>query len=361
MNCVIHVVTSPCNGGAELLVRELVEEKEYYAHSSVGVYFNNQAPCAKFLHLKSNEILINVGYRDFRAIFRIRKLIREKLSQQFKVVVHGHLTSAFYFLPLATFGLDVTLIYTEHATHNNRRNGAFMRCLERIVYSRYQKVICISNATKDNLMDWIGLGFKNKIEVIYNGARNYKLTSRNDFSGDFVRFVSVGSLIKEKGFDRTIRALATIKDLDWSYTIVGDGPLFNELKYLAESLNVGDKVRLAGWQPDPESEYKSADIQLIPSRTEGFGLVAVEGLSTGLPTIASNIPGLNEVLKQGSPSSYLVSEPDNEVSWVNEIRSCRKNLIKGRRAVEEHANDQANLFSLTKMCKNYNELWSRYF
>src|SRR5690606_37367900 len=94
------------------------------------------------------------------------------------------------------------------------------------------------------------------------------------------------------------------------------------LEKIIKSLQLEDKVRLLGWSDDIEVHLHAADIQLIPSLWEGFGLVAVEGMSTGLTVVASNIEGLREVLDESNPSVTLVSQPKSVEEWVVAIRKA---------------------------------------
>ena len=66
----------------------------------------------------------------------------------------------------------------------------------------------------------------------------------------------------------------------------------------------------------------------MPSRFEGFGLIAVEGMSTGLPIIASDVPGLNEVVSSSIDSCFLVKDANSIDAWVNQIKLCINNLEK---------------------------------
>ena len=93
----------------------------------------------------------------------------------------------------------------------------------------------------------------------------------------------------------------SLKSLISSYTIVGSGPDLEKLQYLSKACGVQDIVNFVGWSDNPGEYYRNSDILLIPSHWEGFGLVAVEGMSTGLPIIASNVEGLNEVVS----SAYI--------------------------------------------------------
>ena len=168
---IIHVVTSPCGGGAELLVRELVQRINGLGANSKAVYFNCSAECAKKIDFFDNELNLNVNYRNPFAIIKLRKLFKSELLESSSLIVHAHLTWSMIFVPLASLGLPVKLIFTEHGSLGSRRHYFFFKYIERIIYSRYDSVIAVTEGVKDSLEDWVGRYLSNKISTITNGAR----------------------------------------------------------------------------------------------------------------------------------------------------------------------------------------------
>ena len=226
------------------------------------------------------------------------------------LIVHAHLTWPMFFVPLAGLGLPVKLVFTEHATTNSRRNYSIFKYIERIFYNRYTSIIAITDGVKDSLQDWVGAGLSNKISTIINGARFFSFKERKPL-GKCIKFISVGSLIPKKGFDRAIKALSQLEYIDWQYEIIGEGSSRRELEQLIAALGLQDKVILSGWSLMLEEKYHNANIQLIPSKVEGFGLIAIEGMSTGLPVIASDLDGLNEVVSNSVDSCFLVKNSND--------------------------------------------------
>jgi glycosyltransferase involved in cell wall biosynthesis len=353
---VIHVITSPCGGGAELLVRELTRRMIGLGVNCKAVYFNYSSECAKKLEFFDNELNLNVNYRNPLAIIKLRKLFKSELSESSSLIVHAHLTWPMFFVPLASLGLPVKLIFTEHDTLNRRRNYAFLKYIERIFYNRYASLIAISEGVKDSLQDWIDFSLSNKISTVLNGSRIFSFKERRPL-GKYIKFISVGSLIPKKGFDRTIKALSQLENIDWQYEIIGEGSSRRELERLIASLGLQDKVILSGWSSMLEEKYHNADIMLMPSRFEGFGLVAIEGMSTGLPVIASDIDGLNEVVTDSVDSCFLVKNSNDNSEWVNKIKLCINALEKDWVYIGKESYQHSQKFSLEKMTKDYIDLY----
>ena len=113
------------------------------------------------------------------------------------------------------------------------------------------------------------------------------------------RLLFTGQLIRGKGVDQLLRALALLKH-DFSLTIAGDGGQRPELERLASELGLTEKVTFAGWVPDPEKLYASSDIAVLPFFwQEPFGLVGPEALARELPVAAFQAGGIGEWLRDG--------------------------------------------------------------
>jgi teichuronic acid biosynthesis glycosyltransferase TuaC len=108
--------------------------------------------------------------------------------------------------------------------------------------------------------------------------------------------LSVGHLIERKAHDLVIRALASLPGM--RLVIAGDGPLAGELRGLASSLGVADRVRFAGSiaQRDLAKYYSSADLLVLASSREGWANVLLEAMACGTPVVASNVWGTPEVV-----------------------------------------------------------------
>ncbi len=124
----------------------------------------------------------------------------------------------------------------------------------------------------------------------------------------------VGRLSEEKGLTTIVKSLARLKShrSDFLFCLVGDGPLFNELKALAQSINVAenclfagqqDHVAVAGW-------LGACDVFCLPSLREGCPNVVIEALSSGRPVVASRVGGIPEMVR--ADTGILVEPQDVE-------------------------------------------------
>jgi glycosyltransferase involved in cell wall biosynthesis len=148
---------------------------------------------------------------------------------------------------------------------------------------------------------------------IYNGVdlgRFQPAENRAVRSGFTVAFA--GRLIRGKGADVLLRALARMADSSTKAEIAGDGPERSSLESLAQRLGISARVRFRGVLADMPAFWRACDVAVVPSRQpliESFGLTAVEAMSSGLPVIAARNGALPEIVADGRTGT-IVPEAD---------------------------------------------------
>ena len=145
--------------------------------------------------------------------------------------------------------------------------------------------------------------------------------------GNVAILLYVGRIQPLKGTDLAVQTLAAMKNRHAILVVVG-GPSgangeaeVQRVHALAESLGVADRVRWVEPQPHHllSTYYRAADVCLVPSKSESFGLVALEAGACGTPVVASNVGGLQTIIDQGS-SGYLVDGRD-PAHWAYRVDS----------------------------------------
>jgi glycosyltransferase involved in cell wall biosynthesis len=144
-----------------------------------------------------------------------------------------------------------------------------------------------------------------KVEVIPNGvdARRFTPPQVPRAEGP-IRILFVGRLEPYKGVDTLLNALAALKQQatkPFSLRIAGDGSLKAQLIADAQRMELGDSVEFMGWISADQipQVYQSSDIFVLPSVVEGMPNGVLESMSTGLPSIASRVPGTEELITDG--------------------------------------------------------------
>jgi len=138
----------------------------------------------------------------------------------------------------------------------------------------------------------------------------------------------VGRLVSVKGVDLALDALARLhadgKPL--SLTICGGGPERPVLEQQARALGIGEHVHFEGWTAPQElaTHYSQAEVALVPSRYEPFGIVALEALACGCPVVAAHTGGLPEAV---GPCGLLF-EPEDENDLARQIELIRQPAVR---------------------------------
>lgn len=175
-----------------------------------------------------------------------------------------------------------------------------------------QVIICVSSALARDCVAELGVD-PSRVLVVPNtyDVSRFSYVPREPHGGP-VRLVSVGRLSPEKGHDLLVRAVAELVSggMDVELAIVGDGPERSRLEQLAETLGVRASIRFEGTVLGDElgAHLARADLFVLPSRSEGFGVVLIEALATGLPVVATRSGGPEDIVT--AEDGVLVARDD---------------------------------------------------
>ncbi|HUI88705.1 MAG TPA: glycosyltransferase family 4 protein [Anaerolineales bacterium] len=196
------------------------------------------------------------------------------------------------------------------------------------------------------------------IPVISNGVdvAQFAVSDRDWLSP---RILSVGRVVYQKGFDLAMRALSPLKDLEWTWTIAGDGPQMMALKVMSEEYGIKDRIHFLGWlsQEQIKGQYAAANIFLFPSRHEGMPNAVLEAMASGLPVVATKIAGNEELVVDGETGGLV---PPEDVESLRE--SLRPLLVDAQmreqmgRAARQRVESS---FSWASVAQNYEEILQR--
>lgn len=224
-------------------------------------------------------------------------------------------------------------------------------------YQKMDKIICVSNDTQKMFQAKFP-GFEKQLKVIYNPIDAQKIKSlagEKDHSNDDVfEIIAVGRLTEQKRMDRLIRVVSRLKDEGKSLQlqIVGEGELRNDLTVLIEELNLEQEVELLGFQKNPFKWMSQADILVLPSAAEGFGLVLVEAMVLGVPVVSTKTAGPEEIL--GENEFGLLCE-QNEESIYKAVKKLMEDETL-RKKLSEKGQQRAKDFAVEKMIESFEEL-----
>lgn len=253
-------------------------------------------------------------------------------------LVHTHLFAGDAYGRVAGWAARVPVVTTEHNV--NRDEAARHRVVKRALAPIARRVVYVSEAARAHAEQVEGIVHPGA-RVIPNGVDLARFAAASPGPG--TRLLAIGRDVPQKGFDVLLRAL----------------PAGVHLRIAGRSTRRGSErvggatVTWLGEREDVPALLADTDILVVPSRWEGFGLAAVEGMAAGVPVVASAVDGLNEVLGDAG-----VRVPPESPA---ELRAALERLIadpdaRAQRAAAGRARAQA--FSLARCADRYAALYA---
>jgi glycosyltransferase involved in cell wall biosynthesis len=219
-------------------------------------------------------------------------------------------------------------------------------------------VICISSATQRQMEEQFGEAGPATSSVIPFGVPNefldeqssaFNVRVHHGLPEDSILVLSVGRLIERKGVEYLIRATPRLDDPKTHVIVAGGGADLERLQRLAKELDVSERITFTDFVPGDRlpAYYSQCDVFVHPVITdsdgdvEGLGLVILEAMAAGKPTVASGIGGITDVVVDGE-TGYLIPEK-NEGAIVERVSALaadhhlREEMgAAAKRRVEEH-------------------------
>jgi glycogen(starch) synthase len=260
------------------------------------------------------------------------------------------------------------LVTTIHATEHGRHQGwvdnhpqSHIHGVERWISNRSDRVIACSHFMREQIADIFAVG-EERITVIPNGIdpddmpvedRDELTRLRSEFAApDQSLVLLIGRLVYEKGFQLALEAMPRVIEAvpNTRFLVAGSGTHEAELHRQAEELGLMEHGTFLGWIGDDvlHSLYRIAELTVVPSIYEPFGLVALEAMASECPCIAADTGGLREVVPvDGAGLRFRASDPEHLAEAAIQVLSDR-NL--SRRMVEEGL-DHIQLFDWSDVAR----------
>ncbi len=286
-----------------------------------------------------------VGYSDskprsIRAIglaWRVLKVARQSRA----TLVHVHSTFAGVAVrPLIRLAIPgIKLVYCAHGWAWDRMSSGFgragVRVVERALVKITDSVVCISN---HEYRAAVAAGMDEaKLCVVRNAIAKQSPVAAGpvpEWPEGMRRVLFVGRFDRQKGVDVLIAALDHL--VGQAHAVIAGSPVLADVSSHAD----GENVTRAGWVTPAQIEalFTKAEVLVVPSRWEGFGLIALEAMRAGLPVIASRVGGLPEVVKDGVTGVLVAPESPMELAEAIlrlDQESCKTMGAAGRLRFEE--------------------------
>jgi glycogen synthase len=242
-------------------------------------------------------------------------------------------------------------VTTIHATEYGRHQGwvdkhpqSHIHGIEHWMANRAEQVITCSAYMREHVADIYGLEY-DRIAVIPNGIDPSELEPVSDLEALRGRFAApderlvllVGRLVYEKGFQLALEALPGLIDRlgDVRFVVAGSGTHEEQLREQASELGLDPHGTFLGWIGDDmlHSLYRIADLTVVPSLYEPFGLVALEAMASGCPCLVADTGGLREVVPNEDVGLRFTARDPQSLAAMAE-RLLTDPALRGRMVAE---------------------------
>lgn len=350
---IVYVITSTGVGGAEKILYHTATGMDCNRYEISVCSLKKKGVIAEelakrgievhCLHMANKEGFIG-WFSSAMALFKLLPYLRSLRPE----IVHSFLFRANILARIAGFLAGVPIVISSIRVMGGEKR--YYHYLERITSFMVNHYLTVSESVKKYVIQNSKIPVK-KISVIYNGMdikRDHYLQEhevKKPFAiedGDRI-LVTVGRLHKQKGHCFLFQAVSKIQKEISSVKliVVGEGEEGNNLKNLAESLDLTDNIIFAGLRDDVEKILPMAEIFVLPSLWEGMPNVLLEAMNAGNPVIATKVGGIPELVLHGKTGILVPPNDSNAlakaiVNLLHHKLQAKKMGEAGRTRVEEH-------------------------
>ena len=351
---ILHISRTMGQGGAEKVVYQLCcdnRDAVQYVISNGGVYVDILERVG-IKHYWMPDIDKKDPFLMLECFFGILKVVKKEHID----IIHSHHRMGAFYARLVSFFTNAKCVYTAHNIFENKRKllrFSLKKCT----------IIAVGNSVKKNLVEYYGIPEKeifvicNCVKIKKNGTRNIRL-DKEISNGKFL-IGTIGRLTEQKGIDVFIKAINLIKE-DYPQVIgviIGEGEKKEELQELVYKLKVSENIIFLGYQENIIDILEQLKYVVLVSRWEGFPLTPIEAFSQGKAVIATDIPGNNEIVKDGV-NGLLVKKED-----FRALANAMKRLIENPQLLynlEKTAKDNySQNYEYSKFVTNYQRVYNK--
>ena len=346
-NNILHISRTMDIGGAERIVyqlsSDLKDEFDSVHVASTGGLWESELAAQGIQHHKILDIDSKNPVTVLKLLFSIHQIIKQK---GITIVHTHHRMAAFYIRLLKLVHPKLIHVYTAH--------NVFKDKLPLYGFAlKNAKSVAVGEAVNKNLKEDVGI---TDSRVIYNGVVLKETDEQVDeiISYDGIKLGCIARLSEQKGLTYLLDAMSLLTIKDIRLFIVGEGELREELENKVKELNLQDSVIFLGYRKDIVECINSFDFCVLPSVFEGFGLVAIEAFMNSKTLVATDIPGLNEVVTNKNGVIVPAKDPAALASAIDKLAT---DATLRQELASQAKKDYENRFSYPMFLENYRALY----
>ena len=346
-NNILHISRTMDIGGAERIVyqlsSDLKDEFDSVHVASTGGLWESELAAQGIQHHKILDIDSKNPVTVLKLLYCIRQIIK---NNEITIVHTHHRMAAFYIRLLKLVHPKLIHVYTAH--------NVFKDKLPLYGFAlKNAKSVAVGEAVNKNLKEDVGI---TDSRVIYNGVVLKETDDQVDeiISYGGIKLGCIARLSEQKGLTYLLDAMPLLTVKDIRLFIVGDGELRDELENKVKELHLQDSVTFLGYRKDIVECINSFDFCVLPSVFEGFGLVAIEAFMNGKTIVATDIPGLNEVVSNKNGILVPAKAPATLASAIDKLAT---DATLRQELSSQAKKDYENKFSYPLFLENYRKLY----
>ena len=311
-NNILHISRTMDIGGAERIVyqlsSDLKDEFDSVHVASTGGLWESELAAKGIQHHK----ILDIDSKNPLTVLKLLTSIRQIIKKNEITIVHTHhRMAAFYIRLLKLVHPKLIHVYTAHNVFEDK--------LPLYGFAlKNAKSVAVGEAVNKNLKEDVGI---TDSRVIYNGVVLKETDDQVDeiISYGGIKLGCIARLSEQKGLTYLLDAMSLLTVKDIRLFIVGDGELRNELENKVKELHLQNSVTFLGYRKDIVECINSFDFCILPSVFEGFGLVAIEAFMNSKTLVATDIPGLNEVVTNKNGILVPAKNPGALASAIDKL------------------------------------------
>lgn len=351
------LINEPRNGGAERLVKDLAIQMQTVDGIEplviVANDYNKTDPEIEAGNVDYVSLDIDVSTTSIPIGVQA---LSATLREQNVDLVHSHLSFSHMIGRLACTLQSIPHLATYHTVRENKTLPK--RLAEHVMRPLSNRIVCVSEGVRQSY------AHTENMEVIYNAIDvegfNKRVTKANttdlesELSEDTTVLLNVARCVKEKRQQDLIEAIDHLTDYEVHLFIVGDGPQRSDLEKLVAKKRLSSQVTFTGYVDAVERYYAIADVFVSSSSMEGLPTTFIEAMAAELPIVSTNIPGVQEIITEGT-NGFLspVGKPRMLSACIEEV--LNKELTFGKNGYKL-ARSQ---FSIESITSQHIELYDR--
>jgi glycosyltransferase involved in cell wall biosynthesis len=312
---VAYVVTRGDDlGGAQVHVRDMAKAMRARGHQATIICGRRgdltdqlEAQGAPFRSLPHLVRPIHPG-KDLAGVLELRRALSDLQPD----IVSLHSSKAHLLGGLAARALGLPVLITVHgwpfADGVPPISRYFYAFYERLATRLATAVITVSHEDRD-LARRYGITARGGISVVHNGMPDDARRRDHRLASEPVRLLMVGRHTPQKDYPTLLRALAKLRDKAWTIDLIGAGPDEGRNQAMARELGLAERIQFLGYRADVPDRMVLTDIYVLISNWEGLPRSIIEAMRAELPTVASDVGGIRELVTDNR-TGYLAPRGD---------------------------------------------------